>query len=141
MRLRSGGFVLVLVAACGGSSPTGGNTPPNVRNVIMNDNAGAAPYAYSPATVTVTVGTTVQWTNNGGTAHTTTSDATPQPIWNSGTVLPAGSASCPPTDPYCQPGGTPAGTYQVTFSSPGTYQYHCEFHGPQGMTGTITVTP
>jgi plastocyanin len=141
MQLRSGGFVLVLAAACGGSSPTGGGNPPPVQNVIMNDHAGVAPYAYSPATVTVKVGTTVKWTNNGGTAHTATSDATPQPIWNSGTVLPAGSASCPPTDPYCQPGGTPAGTYQVTFNSPGTYQYHCEFHGPQGMTGTITVTP
>jgi len=141
MHLRSGGFVLVLAAACGGSSPTGGGNPPAVQNVIMNDHAGVAPYAYAPATVTVKVGTTVKWTNNGGTAHTATSDATPQPIWNSGTVLPAGSASCPPTDPYCQPGGTPAGTYQVTFNSPGTYQYHCEFHGPQGMTGTITVTP
>lgn len=142
MHPRSGGFLLVFAAACGGSSPTGGgNTQPTVQNVNMNDNAGAAPYAYSPATVTVKVGTTVKWTNGGATAHTATSDATPQPIWNSGTVLPGGSTSCPPADPYCQPSGTPAGTYQMTFNNPGTYQYHCEFHGPQGMTGTITVTP
>ena len=137
------GCSLMLVAACGGSGPTGGggNPTPGVENVIMNDNAGAAPYTFAPATLTVKVGTRVKWTNNGSTAHTATSDATPQPIWNSGTVLPAGSTSCPPADPYCQPGGTPAGTYQLTFNSPGTYQYHCEVHGPQGMTGTITVTP
>ncbi len=88
MHMRSGGFVLVFVAACGGSSPMGGGGPP-VENVIMNDNAGAAPYAFSPAPLTVKVGTTVKLTNNGSTAHTTTSDAT-QPIWDSGTVLPAG---------------------------------------------------
>jgi len=140
MHMRSGGFALVFVAACGGSSPMGGGGTP-VENVIMNDHAGAAPYAFSPARVTVKVGTTVKWTNNGGTAHTATSDATPQPIWDSGTVLPAGSTSCPPTDPYCQPSGTPPGTYRVTFNTAGTYQYHCGFHQAQGMTGTVTVTP
>src|SRR2546427_5855774 len=105
MRMRNVGGLLVFVAACGGSSPTGGAGPP-VENVIMNDNAGAAPYAFSPATLTVKVGTTVKWTNNGSTAHTTTSDATPQPIWDSGTVLPAGRTSCPQSDACCQPGGT-----------------------------------
>jgi len=73
----------------------GGGTP--VENVIMNDNAGAAPYAFSPARVTVKVGTTVKWTNNGGTAHTATSDATPKPFCECGTVLPAGSTCCYPT--------------------------------------------
>jgi len=141
MRMRRGEFVFLLAAACGGSSPTGGGATPPVENVTMNDNAGAAPYAFSPATVTVKVGTTVRWTNNGSTAHTATSDATPQPVWESGTVLPAGSTSCPPNDPYCQPSGTPPGTYQVTLNTAGTYQYHCSFHQALGMTGTITVMP
>ena len=133
--------MLLLAAGCGGSSPTGGGNQPPVENVIMNDNAAAAPFTFSPPTVTVKVGTTVKWTNSGTTAHTATSDATPQPIWDSGTVLPGGTTSCPPMDPYCQPSGTPPGTYRVTFNTPGTYQYHCGFHGAQGMTGTITVTP
>jgi plastocyanin len=46
-----------------------------------------------------------------------------------------------PNDPYCTPGSTPGQTYQRTFNTAGTYTYHCSFHGAQGMTGTITVTP
>src|SRR5207245_11549440 len=111
------------------------------ENRTSHDKAGAVPYAFTPARLTVKDGTTVKWTNNGGTAHTATSDATPQPIWDSGTVLPAGSTSCPPTDPYCQPSGTPPGTYRVRFNTAGTYQYHCGLHQEQGMAGTLTVTP
>lgn len=142
MRVSVGCCVL-LVAACGGSGPTnGGNsTGGPVTNVSMQDNAGLAPFAFSPATLSVPVGTTVKWTNNGGTAHTSTSDDTPH-VWSSGTVFPSGSTSCQPNDPYCQPGSTPAGSFQHTFTTPGTYHYHCEFHGAtNGMTGTITVTP
>jgi copper binding plastocyanin/azurin family protein len=64
-------------------------------------------------------------------------------VWDSGSVPAAGSGnSCDPyLDPYCTPGNTPAGSYSRTFSTPGTYQYHCTFHTAQGMTGTITVTP
>jgi plastocyanin len=132
---------MILLAACGGSSPTGGGNTPPVENVSMSDNASGPPYAFSPASMTVKVGTRVKWTNNGGTAHTSTSDASPQPVWDSGTLVPSGTTPCNPSDPYCNPGTTPAGTYQVTFNTPGTYQYHCSFHGPQGMTGTITVMP
>ena len=33
----------------------------------------------------------------------------------------------------------PNGTYTLTFTAPGTYTYHCEYH--EGMTGTVTVNP
>jgi plastocyanin len=107
----------------------------------MTDNGGSAPYAFSPAPLTIKVGTVVKWTNNGNAPHTSTSDATPQPTWDSGTLDPAGTTTCTPGDPYCTPGSTPAGTYQRTFNAIGTYQYHCALHGASGMTGTITVTP
>lgn len=140
MRVSVGCWV-ILVAACGGSTPTGGGgNQQSSRDVSMTDNGGGAPYSFSPASLTIPAGTLVKWTNNGKTAHTTTSDDA-QPLWDSGTILPPGSTSCPPSDPYCQPGTTPGGTYQRTFDTPGTYQYHCAFHGQQGMTGTITVTP
>ncbi len=103
----------------------------------MTDNAGVAPYAFAPATLTITVGTTVKWTNNGKALHTTTSDAA---VWSSDTLKPAGSGTCDPADPYCTPGTTPAETYQRTFNTPGTFPYHCEVHKLAGMTGTITVT-
>src|SRR5213594_600166 len=117
----------VAAAACGGgSSPTG-----------TDGGGGLGPYAFLPNPVTVKVGTTVKWTNLGTTGHTTTSDEA-TPIWNSGTVSPAGTTTCTPGDPYCQPGTTPPGSYQRTFMTAGTYQYHCQFHQAQGMTGTIT---
>jgi plastocyanin len=107
----------------------------------MTDDAGVAPYVFSPTTLTIKVGTTVRWTNGGKAQHTTTSDATPQPTWNSGEVPPAGTRTCAPTDPYCTPGTTPPGTFDWTFTAAGTYQYHCGYHQLQGMTGTITVNP
>ena len=151
MRFNVGFTLAIIAAACGGSSATssGGNPPPPpppppppgpTASVSMTDNAGLAPYAFSPATLSVKVGTTVIWTNNGKATHTSTSDATPA-VWSSGTVAPAGSMSCAPNDPYCTPGTTPPGTFQQTFTTAGTYAYHCENHGAQGMTGTITVTP
>ncbi len=131
------GCWLILVAGCGGGSgPTGGGGNP-IANVSMTDNGGLAPYAFSPAALTVTLGTTVKWTNGGTVAHTTTSDS---PGWDSGSLAPRGSSTCDPTGYNCQPGSTP-GTYMRSFNTTGTYQYHCAFHGAQGMTGTITVTP
>jgi plastocyanin len=152
MRFNVGFASAIIVAACGGSSPTsygGANPPPPpppppppgpTASVSMTDNAGLTPYAFSPANLSVKVGTTVIWTNNGKASHTSTSDATPA-VWASGTVAPAGSTSCAPNDPYCTPGTTPPGTFNQTFTTAGTYQYHCAFHQAQGMTGTITVTP
>jgi plastocyanin len=140
------GLLLAPLAACGSSpsSPGGSQPPPGatVVDVSMTDNAGLTPYAFSPASVTIAAGTFVKWTNTGKVTHTSTSDATPQAVWNSGNVAAAGSSSCDPyLDPYCTPGTSPAGTYARQFNTPGTYQYHCQIHTAQGMTGTITVTP
>jgi len=137
------GVLLALLAACGGSTPTdsgGTPQPPGapVVSVRMTDNGGLEPYAFSPAPLTITVGTTVKWTNNGKVSHTTTSDETPEPVWNSDTVSPAGTDTCDPYG-YCTP-GTAAGTYTRTFNTEGTFPYHCEVHKLQGMTGTLTVT-
>jgi plastocyanin len=92
-------------------------------------------FTFSPATLTIKVGTTVQWTNNGPTAHTTTSDAA---AWNSGTLsAPMGGGA--------YGGGSAGGSYTFTFTATGTYGYHCALHPPSvpqyaGFTGTITVT-
>jgi plastocyanin len=80
-----------------------------IRYVIMGD------YYYLPTNVTVTVGTTIRWLNEGPSQHTTTSDTN---IWDSSVL-------------------NPGQTYDHTFNTPGTYPYHCTLH-PQ-MVGSITV--
>jgi plastocyanin len=74
-----------------------------------------AGFAFSPATVTVSVGDTVTWTNNDGVAHTATA--------NNGAF---------DTDNIA--GGD---SDSVTFDSAGTFAYHCEIH--PAMTGTVVV--
>ncbi len=113
---------LLLLAGCGNSTSPGGSA---VGVTIQN-------FSFSPAALTVKVGTVVKWTNNGPSAHTTTSDAG---AWDSGQV--SGS-----TSGGAYGGGSAGGSYQLTFTAAGTYAYHCTNHPPSlypGFTGTITV--
>jgi plastocyanin len=89
-------------------------------------------FSFSPSALTIKAGMSVQWTNNGPSSHTTTSD---DGVWDSGTLT-------PPSGGY---GGGGGASYQFTFAMPGTYTYHCKLHPPSiaaysGFTGTITVT-
>ncbi|MGH9410633.1 MAG: plastocyanin/azurin family copper-binding protein [Vicinamibacterales bacterium] len=61
------------------------------------------------------MGSTVTWTNTDSIPHTTTADGGQ---WNSGVI---------------QPGAQ----FNFTFSSAGTFAYHCSIH--PNMVGTITV--
>jgi len=72
--------------------------------------------AFDPATLTVSVGTTVTWTNEDSVPHTITSD--------SGSEI--GS-------PQLSTGQT----YSHTFNTAGTYAYHCSIH--TFMKGTVIV--
>jgi Cupredoxin-like domain len=74
-------------------------------------------FTFSPDTLTVKVGFTVTWYNGSPYPHSATSDAG---VWDSG-ALAVGN-----------------GSYSITFNAPGTYRYHCSYHGEQG---TIIVTP
>lgn len=85
-------------------------------------------FAFSPASVTVPAGTTITWTNQDTAPHTVTSDTG---LWDSGTVNTGGS-------------------YSRTFSTPGTFPYHCAIHPfmkaevivqASGATGTAPPAP
>jgi plastocyanin len=71
--------------------------------------------AYAPNPIAVAVGGTVTWTNNDSTTHTSTGNGG---TWDSGAIAPGGN-------------------FSRTFSSAGTFPYHCTFH--PGMVGTVTV--
>jgi plastocyanin len=73
--------------------------------------------AFSPASVSVTAGGTVTWTNNdAGIPHTVTAD---NGSFDSGNL-------------------TTGQSFSQTFNAAGTFAYHCTIH-PQ-MTGTVVVT-
>jgi plastocyanin len=72
-------------------------------------------------TFTIPAGTRVTWTNNDPFFHTTTSDATPTPVWDSGSIASGGS-------------------FSFTFTQAGAFPYHCTIHAfLPAMHGTITV--
>ena len=75
-------------------------------------------FAFTPSTVTVKTGSVVTWINQDPTPHTIVSDT--------GSLVPFSS------DPL-----TTGATYNVTFTTPGSYTYHCSIH--PSMTGTIIV--
>ena len=72
-------------------------------------------FAFSPATLTITAGDTVTWTNDDPVVHTSTSAGG---AWDSGD-LPQGAS------------------FSFTFTTPGTYDYLCTPH--PSMTGRIVV--
>ncbi len=89
-------------------------------------------HAFLPATLTVPVGTTVQWFFSSA-GHTVTSgvDGTPD-----------GTFCSPAATPSCATAPTsPAGaTFEYTFTTAGTFPYYCVPHVSDGMKGTIVVT-
>jgi plastocyanin len=120
------GVTLTLgLAACGGSTASSNSSPPSVSVGTAAVSLGTAAVmisatgqlTFDPAMQTAHVGDIIQWTNTGSVAHTITFDTAP--------AL---------SDPSLQPGAT----WEVKFTTAGTYQYHCTIHS--GMVGTIVVS-
>lgn len=95
-------------------NPTPPPVPPSAG--VQTYNVGIMNFAFSPDSLTIKAGDTVIWTNNDNVAHTVTSD--------SGSEL--GS-----------PHITPGNSYSHTFSTAGTYNYHCSIHTT--MKGIVIV--
>jgi plastocyanin len=128
---------LLLLAACAGT--TGSNTPtpaatvapttaptdtpttapaetPTTASTDNGNSVAIASFAFSPASLTVAVGTKVTWTNNDSVTHTVTADQ--GAAFNSGPL-------------------SPGQTFSFTFTKAGTYSYHCNIH--PSMMATIVV--
>ncbi|MHB8646940.1 MAG: cupredoxin domain-containing protein [Thermomicrobiales bacterium] len=73
-------------------------------------------FAFSPATITVPVGTKVTWTNKDPATHTVTSD----------------------TGVFDSKNLATGATFSFTFNQAGSFAYHCNIH--TRMTATIVVT-
>ena len=107
---------VVALAACGNSYGNGGSGCTSTTTKVC-----AVDNVFSPTGLTITAGTIVTWQNGGATTHSVTSDT---------------------SEPFNFDIG-PGSSNTHTFNTPGTYAYHCRFHGApgSGMHGTITVNP
>ena len=122
-------LALGLVAtACGGGSSTtttaaGGVTTTSAGGATTTSAAGGTGgaqvtiqnFSFSPASVTVKVGDTVTWTNQDSTTHTVVADNGEFKSGNLGN----------------------GATFSFTFSTAGTFAYHCSIHST--MKGTVVV--
>jgi plastocyanin len=99
---------LALVALASAATASAQQPVPS-QTVAIND------FAFTPAELIVTAGTTVSWTNQQNVSHTTTANAA---TWDS-SILRTGAS------------------FQFTFNTPGDFAYHCDIH-PE-MLGTIHV--
>jgi plastocyanin len=110
--LRALPLVLLCAAAfvsCGDGNLGGPSGPAGENEVRVGNNF------FNPSARTVDVGTTVTWRwNAGATTHNVTFSDGPASTNKS------------------------SGTFQRTFSAPGTFSYSCTIHGA-GMSGSVTV--
>ncbi len=98
----------LLLGACGQAANTASVT---IRGVN-----------YHPYSITVKAGTTVTWTNR---------DPEPNTVTSNNANIPATTVTASPTAAGAFNSGPiePGGSWSFTFSTPGTYQYHCLIHG------------
>ncbi|TWB87260.1 plastocyanin [Bradyrhizobium macuxiense] len=89
--------------------------------------------AFVPATVNISVGDTVKWTNPGVITHSVTFDPG-KATTASNVLLPAGAA------PFDSGDMEEDATFTHTFTVKGTYKYVCKFHEAMGMVGTVVVS-
>jgi plastocyanin len=113
------GALLISFVSCGkASTPTMPTTPTTGNGSPVSIVAGASTKtttAFNPNPITISRGGSVTWMNNDTTSHTSTSDSG---MWNSGTLAPGAQ-------------------FTATFSSAGTFTYHCAIH--PGMVGSVVV--
>jgi plastocyanin len=113
--IRAGGILAaaLVLGACGGGGDTGGDGGGGggASSLTMVDNA------FEPADLTVASGTELQLANEGESPHTFT-------VQGDG------------IDEEVEAGQSSSVTIDL---DPGDYDFICEFHEAQGMTGTLTV--
>lgn len=96
-----------------GGAPAAASAAPSAAS---GTSASIVDFGFQPTSITVKAGTTVTWKNTGAVAHTVTAD---DASFDSGHVAPGAS-------------------FQHTFTTAGTYAFHCAIH--RSMTGTVVVS-
>lgn len=110
-------LAVILLASCSNSS-SGTTAASSALQTASQSNGQSAAisienFSFTPATLTISTGTTVIWTNNDSADHNIISDAFNSPMMSTGQ------------------------TYEFKFDNAGTYNYSCGVH--PSMKGVIIV--
>jgi plastocyanin len=118
-------FVLVSFISICGCTGSGPSTSPATTQTLVPGTAtvNIQNFAFNPASITITKGTTVTWVNEDTTNHQIVNDA--QGSIAQGALFTSDSL----------PKGA---SYSFKFDNPGTYSYHCSIH--PSMKATVIVT-
>ncbi len=108
-------LIVMFGISCQAPAPSPAPAPQPAPPISASLELEISGFAFVPPTVTVSVGTTVTWTNNDSVAHTVTTRET---LFDSGT-LSRGAA------------------FSYTFEQSGTFEYYCKIH--PSMTGKVIV--
>ena len=116
-------------AAAHATQPVQPGGPP-IQIVKMNDDEPM----YSPSSVNISAGQTIEWENDGQVSHSVIDDPTRanQPA---DALLPAG------VTPFNSGNVMPGGKFRHTFNQPGRYRYFCQTHEGDKMIGEVIVAP
>jgi plastocyanin len=107
------------VAAGGGGGPSVGSAGASGLGTPATKVSATSADTFSPGNASVSTGQVIQWTvASDSVPHNVTFDSY-------GDLTSPGSLG-------------PGDTWEVKFSAPGTYSYHCTIH--DGMNGQVTVT-
>jgi plastocyanin len=106
--------LLMVLGGCSSTKTTTPTTPKTTPSTGSTTTVTMIDFAFQPANLTIKVGTTVKWVNNGAVAHEPAGQG-----FDTGLIQPGASAT-------------------HTFTTEGTFPYKCLIH-PSVMTGTITV--
>ncbi len=96
-------------SSANGTEDTTESEPIQSDETSTSSNVEMSGMAFSPSTITVKKGTTVTWTNKDSAGHDVTPDEETDEFKKSDLL-------------------DKDQTYQVTFNTPGTYEYHCSPH-------------
>ncbi|MEO8138132.1 MAG: plastocyanin/azurin family copper-binding protein [Gemmatimonadota bacterium] len=119
-------LVFTALAGCSATSPSSNNLHPDVTIRLGAQTLGSSAFSPNPLTISLATKQSVRWGNSdytggsyggSGVAHTVTADSG---LFSSGQIQPRSA-------------------FSFTFTTPGTYTYHCSNH--TSMVGSIVVTP
>jgi len=108
-------FFLLTVGVCGACKKTSNTSTPSTSSGPGTNEVWMQNTAFTPSSITVSVNTTIKWTNKDGMIHTVTSTTG---LFDSGNI-------------------SSGGVYSRQFTATGTFPYKCAIHS--GMTGTVIV--